>query len=107
MSLTALAKVRRDFLAGVVSASEFDISVQIGSSNLGKVNCAVRRATGEIVAFRKLSTDDSLAQDQIDDYFREIRVLWNSHFSFVLSLYGFTIHPPYALITPFVEGGSL
>jgi serine/threonine protein kinase len=107
MSASAFTQLRRDFPDGVVTPTAFEVSDQIGAGDFGQVHRAVHRRSGEVVAFKEIVTDANLTQDQIDDYCREVRILWTTRWPFVLPLHGFTIVPPYAIVMPFVDGGSL
>jgi serine/threonine protein kinase len=92
---------------GVLSLDDFDPLEEIGSGGYGKVIRARHRNSGQIVAIKTLFTDVGLTDKLVDDYLREIRTLWTCRFPFILILHGFTIQPPFAIITPFVSGGSL
>jgi serine/threonine protein kinase len=92
---------------GVMSLDDFEPQGDIGSGGFGKVIRALHRSSGQIVAIKTVFTDEDLTSELINDYVREIRTLWKCRFPFILFLHGFTVQPPFAIITPFVSGGSL
>jgi serine/threonine protein kinase len=102
-----LADLRDHFGGGIVSLSDFTLKENIGQGGYGQVCRALHNPTGKTVAIKMLYMDDGLSDELIADFCREVKMLWQCHFPFVLYFHGFTVVPPLAIVMPYVTNGSL
>jgi serine/threonine protein kinase len=102
-----LDQLKASIPKGVVSLRDFNLERELGAGGFGKVMYGVHRATGMKCAVKILFVDDYLPEDLMEDFAHEVEMLWKCRFPFVLALTAFTIEPPLAIITPYVNSGSL
>jgi serine/threonine protein kinase len=107
MAFEEVKQLRQEFANGVLNLRDFEPQGVLGVGELGRVTRARHRKSGAMVAVKELLTDGELSEDLIEDFCREVRVLYSCRFPFVLGIIGFTIQPPFAIVTPYVDGGSL
>ncbi|OHT12720.1 TKL family protein kinase [Tritrichomonas foetus] len=102
-----LQELEKKFSGGVVDLNDFQKGDVIGVGGFGKVYKAIYKPTREICAIKELANTDHLTEEIISEYRHEIEIVAKCRYSFVLSIYGFTIKPPLAIVMPFLENGSL
>jgi serine/threonine protein kinase len=90
----------------VVNLDDFDTVRSIGKGGFGEVFLATDRRSGQRVALKRIHAEKLSGREYM--YFcREVRILALCDNPFLLPIVGFTNTFPYAIITPFVERGSL
>ena len=85
---------------------DFEFVKDIGKGGFGKVVLAKHKKTGQLCAYKEIF-EKRLTGRQFRHYIDEALTMSKCHNPFVLDLFGFTIEPPYAIITPYMPGGSL
>jgi serine/threonine protein kinase len=90
----------------VVSVSDYHQLGQLGQGTFGKVWKGQSRTTGWIVAVKELLANKLAGQD-LEFYQREVEILIRCKDPFLLDFIGFTMAPPYSIVTSFMPRGSL
>jgi hypothetical protein len=90
----------------LVSLDDFELIRTIGKGAFGEVWLGRHKSSDRQVAVKKLFAE-ALTGDEYTYYCREIQILALCDNPFLLPITGFTNRAPYAIITPFVECGSL
>ena len=86
--------------------TDFDCNKQIGRGGFGEVWHAIDNKTGMEVAVKELFAQ-KLKGRALKAFIREIFTNAKSTDRFVIPLIGFTVEPPYCIITKFANGGCL
>jgi serine/threonine protein kinase len=90
----------------VIFIDEYADLGSLGQGTFGKVWKGQSRITGWTVAVKELLTDRLDGQD-LEFYRREVRILISCNDPFLLDFLGFTMTPPYSIVTSFMPCGSL
>jgi serine/threonine protein kinase len=86
--------------------AEFIERGSLGQGSFGTVWKGQSRITGWTVAVKEILTERLEGKD-LDFYTREIRILVQCKNPFLLDFIGFTLTPPYSIVTTFMPCGSL
>jgi serine/threonine protein kinase len=107
------AKKTEPDLSGFSSVSDYIVSLShyqeigsLGAGSFGKVWQGRNRITGWTVAVKELLVD-TLEDQDLQFYEREAQIPVRCKGPFLLDFLGFTLTPPYSIITSFVPCGSL
>ena len=90
----------------VVERQDFEIIEQIGDGGFGKVFKAKHKKTGRLCAFKDVY-EKRLYVDNFRKYVSEIRTMARCHCMCTVELIGFTVRPPYSIVTAFQSQGSV
>ncbi|OHT09284.1 TKL family protein kinase [Tritrichomonas foetus] len=86
--------------------SDFQFDKRIGKGGYGEVWLANDLRTGKMVAIKELYTK-TLFGKHLSSFVREIHTMINLQLPFVVPFVGYTIEPPYSIITEYMPNGSL
>ena len=86
--------------------TDFDCDKQIGKGGFGEVWHAIDNKTGAEVAVKELFAQ-KLKGRPLKAFIREIFTNAKCNDRFVIKLIGFTVEPPYCIVTQFAKGGCL
>jgi len=90
----------------ILSFSDFDLIERIGEGGFGEVYKAKHKKTNKIYALKKIKIDQN-DENAIKNYKREVQNLKKSDTLFTLTIIGYTIEPPFAIIMPYFKNGNL
>ena len=100
-------------LAGMKELRDYQIDLkdyspkgELGRGNFGRVWKGQSLLTGWMVAVKELMSA-KLTDDELKTYQREIQILAECNDQFLLDFIGFTVTPPYSIVTCFMPSGSL
>ena len=101
-----LAKLKQRLPDKVMHKIDFEMIRSIGKGGFGEVRLARHKETGTLCAFKEIFSK-RLEGRQFRHFIDEAFTMSKCDNPFVLELFGFTTEPPYAIITPYIESGSL
>jgi serine/threonine protein kinase len=90
----------------VLNLSDFQALGQIGQGAFGRVWKGQSLVNGWQVAVKELFSVQ-LDEKDLEFYRREVKILVSCDDAFLLDFVGFTMSPPYSIVTSFMPGGSL
>jgi hypothetical protein len=96
----------KDIIDYAVNIDDFREMGSLGQGSFGKVWKGQSRTTGWTVAVKELLPNRMNGQD-LEFYKREVEILIHCKDPFLLDFVGFTISPPYSIVTSFMPRGSL
>lgn len=96
----------KGFPMNIRDIQDFEFIKKIGKGAFGEVWLANDLRTGKSVAVKELYTKH-VSNREVYALFREVRMLAQLHERFLLPFVGFTVDPPYSIITEFMENGCL
>jgi serine/threonine protein kinase len=96
----------KDVFDYVVDLSEYRDMGSLGQGTFGKVWKGQSRVTDWTIAVKELLTEHLHGKD-LEFYRREVRILVLCKDPFLLDFIGFTMKPPYSIVTSFMPCGSL
>ncbi|OHT15735.1 TKL family protein kinase [Tritrichomonas foetus] len=86
--------------------SDFQFEKPIGKGGFGQVWLARDLRTGKMCAIKELHSDN-LTGRNMSNFVREINTMIKVRERFILPFIGYTIEPPYSIITEYVPNGAL
>ena len=86
--------------------SDFQYDRRIGKGGFGEVWLGNDLRTGKIVAIKELYADQLVGR-HLGNFCREVNTMCKIHSRFVVRIVGFTIEPPFSIITEYMPNGSL
>lgn len=104
--ITHLMRLVEKFPQYVRDISDFQYDHRIGTGGFGEVWMGNDLRTGKVVAIKELFAD-KLAGRALSNYCREINTMCRVRSRFVVPFVGFTVEPPYSIITEYMPNGSL
>jgi serine/threonine protein kinase len=90
----------------LIDVAEYRALGALGAGTFGKVWKGESRVTGWTVAVKELLADTLQGRD-LAFYQREVQILVRCKDPFLLDFIGFTLSPPYSIVTSFMPCGSL
>jgi serine/threonine protein kinase len=96
----------RNVVDYVINLSDFQALGQIGQGAFGRVWKGQSLVNGWLVAVKELYAEH-LDEKDLEFYRREVKILVGCDDEFLLDFIGFTMTPPYSIVTSFMAGGSL
>lgn len=101
-----LKQLAQEIGGGIVQYNDFVMEDKLGKGGFGEVYKATHTPTDTVCAVKRLFMEELDEDDQLL-YTREIEILAKCRYPFLLHLLGYTITPPYIIVTPFIPNGSL
>ena len=86
--------------------SDFQYDRRIGKGGFGEVWLGNDLRTGKIVAIKELYADQLVGR-ALGNFCREVNTMCKIHSRFAIRIVGFTIEPPFSIITEYMPNGSL
>jgi serine/threonine protein kinase len=96
----------KDIFDYVIDVDDYREMGSLGQGTFGKVWKGESRVTGWTVAVKELLSE-SLHGKDLEFYQREVQILVRCKDPFLLDFIGFTMKPPYSIVTSFMPCGSL
>ena len=91
-----------------VAYQDFNEIEEIGENSNCKVFLAQYQITGKTVALKRMNIEgETLSDSEEAAYAREIEMLIKINSPILLKLVGFTVSPPFCIVTEFISNGSL
>jgi serine/threonine protein kinase len=106
LAVEALAELEAEFPDLVLDHSRFKLRRKIGHGGFGEVFLATDRKERRSCALKRLF-DERLEGRRIRRYLSEVRTLALCTSRFLVPFVGFTVEPPYSIVTEFMPKGSL
>ncbi|OHT16932.1 TKL family protein kinase [Tritrichomonas foetus] len=86
--------------------SDFQFEQQIGKGGFGQVWLARDLRSGKLCAIKELH-QENLTPRNMQSFAREVNTMIKIHERFILPIIGYTIDPPYSIISEYMPNGTL
>lgn len=101
-----IADKLKDYQKYVININDYEMMKRIGSGGFAEVYLGYHRATEKYVAIKKLHAQTFNVKD-FEMFRREVAIASSMNHFAILSFAGFSITPPFCILTDFMSGGCL